>query len=76
MKSSASKGLFIWRRVTRLTKLLALLGQTSALFIWKRVSRHSYVQYTVVTLGTAKAHALLAKVSPGLPSFPGKAFTW
>ncbi len=21
-------------------------------------------------------HALLAKVSPGLPSFPGKAFTW
>ena len=29
------------RRVTRLTKLLALPGQTSVLFIWNRVTRHS-----------------------------------
>ena len=38
-----SKGLFIWRRVTQLTELLALPGQTSTLFIRNRVTRHSYV---------------------------------
>ena len=33
----------------------------------------SYMKYLNLRTHT---HALLAKVPPGLPSFPGKAFTW
>ncbi len=33
----------------------------------------SYMKYLNLAANT---HALLAKVPPGLPSFPGKAFTW
>ena len=33
----------------------------------------SYMKYLNLAAST---HALLAKVPPGLPSFPGKAFTW
>ena len=34
---------------------------------------YSYMKYLNLAANT---HALLAKVPPGLPSFPGKAFTW
>ncbi len=45
----STKGLFIWRRVTQLTELLALPGKTSALFLMKPSYSALNVQYTVVT---------------------------
>ena len=68
-----SKGLFIGRRVTWLTELLALPGQTIALFIWNRVTRHSYVQYTVlheVPQSSGKHACAVGKSSSRLAEFP------
>ena len=43
---------------------------------WVNMIDNSFLLFRYFHVERKHTHALLAKVSPGLPSFPGKAFTW